>query len=258
MKLKITAAVLGLVASAASQAALPPLANAGGSNLTLNVWEDGTTKGTVAQSFIFNLQTNVLDFTTTGSQTSSIFATLSATDATWQGFLATSSLNDLQWSVIGAGSRVTGVGDNRIVGTIQNGAEDMVGQVTNGKEISGASSIGAYYGYHLNDEEATKASEGNAYYLTQNQDSFGTNAWNNGNSIGATANVAELQSGKGNQNLANAINIPGTFTFAQSGNGDYVLSYNVSAVPEAPASTMALAGLGVMGLVARRRAKKSA
>jgi hypothetical protein len=260
MKLKLIAAVVGLALSAASQAQIIPPSTVGGSDLLLDVWEQGASNGAPDQSFTLNLNETLSQFVASAS-TSSTLATLLSTDSTWTGFLSSSSpvAGDLQWSVIASGNRVPTTAS--FLASVTTGEDPTQTGVTNGElnpantqlattianlNVSGASNV--------NEQVNTVAS--NAYYQTYSLGNFNSYAWDNGNNLGTTGvEIAQAsQSSRSSPAAATIAVLPGTLSFVQNAaTGNYVLSYNVAAVPEAPGFGMALAGIAVLGFLALRR-----
>jgi len=259
-KLKLIVAAAGLVLSAASQAALVPPSTVGGSDLLLDVWEQGAPNGAADQSFTLDLGVAFTNFVN-GSSSSSTLATLLSTDATWTNFLASSDTTDagvLQWSVVASGSKGP-VNRPAIIGTVTVGSDPTTagaaGHLTNGDINTSNTQISAFFNQLgiAGTQEQTGLKGSGLYYQDTNLAAFNAHGFNNGNAIGATANVetATLVPGA-TSGAALMASLTGTMTFAQVG-GNYVLSYNVAAVPEAPGMGMALAGVAALGFLALRR-----
>lgn len=260
MKLKLIAAVAGLVLSTASHATITTTGTVGGSDLLLNVWEQGAAGGQPDQSFTLDLGVTFSQFVAASGSAANL-ATLLSTDSTWQGFLNTSDTADagaLQWSVIASGSKV-------------NTRPALFGTATVGSDPTTAGNAGFLLNSDLtaannqvnatinnlntapspNEQVAAKGS--GSYYQDLSLANFNGSGFSNGNNVGATAAVwtASNVSG-GNQTAAVMNQLAGTMSFSQV-NGNYVLSYNVAAVPEAPGLGMALCGLAALGFLAARR-----
>jgi hypothetical protein len=263
MKLKSIAAAVGLAISAASQAAtIVPSSTAGGSDVLLDVWEQGVA-GHTDQSYTLDLGMTMTQFLS-ASNTSSTLATLLSTDSTWTNFLASSSSTpgDLQWSIIASGNKVPT--RSALLGSVTLGEDPALGQgsgITDNNVNSGNTQVATTI-TNLNGSGAPNVLEqvntvaSNAYYQTNQLSNFNANAWDNGNAIGvAGVQVAEALNVPGPTSTAASISVlPGTLSFIQDPvAGSYVLNYTVAAVPEIPGLGMALLGLGAMSLVARRR-----
>ena len=257
MKLKLIAAVVGLTLSAASQATIVGTTTVGGSDLLLNVWEQNAPGGQPDQSFTLNLNETFSQFVA-NSGNSATLATLLSTDSTWTSFLASSDTTDagvLQWSVIASGSKVTG-NVPAILGTVAAGTDPttagssgfLIGNDLNTANTQVNLTLG---GLNKNLDEQVAVSPSTGYYQNYDLQEFNTHGFANGNVIGTTANV-ETATYAGSTAAATMAQLQGTMTFAQSG-ANYVLSYNVAAVPEAPGFGMALAGLAALGFLAIRR-----
>jgi len=263
MKLKMIAAAVGLILSAASQAAIVPTTTPGGSDVLLNVWEQGAPGGQKDQSFTLDLGMTFTQFINTVASTggTTSLATLLSTDATWAGFLATSDTTDagvLQWSVIAAGSKVPttrpAIFGTATVGsdpTTQGAAGFLTNNDINVSNTQVATTISNLNTVATPNESVNLVNSG-AYYQDFALADFNTHGFANGNTIGATANVwTAANTGPGTA-AATMTQLAGTMNFSQVG-GSYVLSYNVAAVPEAPGMGMALAGIAALGFIALRR-----
>ncbi len=264
MKLKLIAALIGLTLSAASQATIVPTTTTGGSDLLLDVWEQGAAGGQPDQSFTLDLGMTLSQFVAASGNSNANLATLLSTDSTWANFLATSDTADagaLQWSVIASGNHVT---NNRttIFGTATVGTDPTTagagGQLFNSDLNAANSQVNTTIqnlntAPNANEQVAQKGS--GSYYQDLQLANFNGAGFSNNNNIGATAAVwtAANLSG-GNTTPAVMTQLAGTMSFAQVGS-NYVLSYNVAAVPEAPGSGMVLCGVAALGFIALRRRK---
>jgi hypothetical protein len=264
MKLKLIVAALGLVASAASQATIVPTTTVGGSDVLLEVWEQGASTGAPDQSFAFDLGITLTQFVN-NSNNSSTLATLLSTDTTWTNFLNSSSpvLGDLQWSVVASGSNVPVTASMLASVTVGEDVTDPFNSgtgMTNGTVLGANGQLGpsiATLNQAANPNEQIVTNTGSkAYFQYSSLGNFNGYAWDNGNNIGVTGvEIAQSSNVGGLQNVAARTTIlPGTLGFVQSGS-NYVLSYTapVSAVPEAPGSVLMLAGAGALALLAFRR-----
>jgi len=260
MKLKLIAAVVGLTLSAASQATIVPTTTVGGSDLLLDVWEQGAAGGQPDQSFTLDLGVTFSQFVA-ASGSSANLATLLSTDSTWSNFLATSDTADagtLQWSVIASGNKVNT--RPAIFGTVSVGTDPATagtsGFPTNQDLNQSNTQVNGFITNlntipNPNEQVALKGS--GEYYQDLALANYNGVSFSNNNNIGATANVATVTNVSGGTTAPAVVaELAGTMTFAQVG-GNYVLSYNVAAVPEAPGFGMALAGLAALGFLAIRR-----
>jgi len=264
MKLKLIATAIALTLSAASHATnivLPT--TAGGSDVLLSVWEQGAA-GAPDQSFTLDTGINMAAFL---ANPTSLSATLLSTDSLWSSFLASSNVASLQWAVEASGKVVSpnpadGTGKQpSILSTITAGTTAAAtGQFT--VVIGGMNTQNQFYINALNTNanplESVNAKGTNAYFQGLQMDSWnlqtnGVNGpWTASNALGTSAQVLQLTNSKNSPDVGYSNLLAGTISFAQSG-ANYVLSYNVAAVPEAPASMMALAGLGMLAFLAVRR-----
>ncbi len=261
MKLKMIMAAIGLTLSAASQAAIVPTTTIGGSDLLLNVWEQGAPGGQQDQSFTLDLGITFNQFVTNAASSSATLATLLSTDSTWSTFLATSdtaNVGALQWSVIASGNKVNT--RPAIFGTVTVGTDPTTagssGFLTNGDLNASNTQVSitiANMNTVANPNEQIALKGSGSYYQDLSLATFNGVAFSNGNNIGATAAVETASNlAGGNTAAASMAQLAGTMTFAQVG-GNYVLSYNVAAVPEAPGAGMALCGLAALGFLGLRR-----
>jgi len=261
MKLKMIAAAVGLILSAASQAAIVPTTTVGGSDLLLDVWEQGAPGGQPDQSFTLDLGMTFNQFVTNYASHSATLTTLLSTDSTWNSFLASSDTTDagaLQWSVIASGNKVNT--RPAIFGTVTAGTDPTTagasGFLTNADLNVANTQVATTItnmnvGANPNEQISLKGS--GAYYQDFSLANFNGSGFQNGNNIGATAAVETAANLAGGTTAAATMTqLAGTMTLTQVG-GNYVLSYNVAAVPEAPGFGMALAGLAALGFLARRR-----
>jgi len=262
MKLKMIIAAIGVTLSAASQATIVPPSTIGGSDLLLNVWEQNAPGGQPDQSFTLNLGVTFSQFEA-ASGSSATLATLLSTDSIWTNFLATSDTADagvLQWSVIASGVKVNtrpGIFGTATVGTDPT-TVGIYGYLVNANLNSANTQVAgtvANLNIAANPDEQVAQKGSGAYYMDYTLSDFNGTAFQNSNDIGATAAVwsAKNISG-GNTVAAQMTQMAGTMTFTQVGS-DYVLSYNVAAVPEAPGFGMALCGLAAVGFLSARRRK---
>ncbi len=261
MKLKMIVAVAGLAFGAAHAAQITTPGTVGGSDLLLNVYEQGAPGGQPDQSFTFDLGMTFNQFiTTVAAGPTTTLATLLSSDTTWQSFLSSSDTADagaLQWSVVASGNKV-------------NTRPAIFGSVTAGTDPHLAGTSGFPTNQDLNQSNTQLTTfinnlntvanpteqvglKGSGMYFQDlalanwNGVSFSTN-----NNIGDSAAVAWINNLSGGTTAAAVVSeATGTLNFSQV-NGSYVLTY-VNAVPEASGMGMALCGLAALGFLARRR-----
>jgi len=260
MKLKFIVAAIGVVLSAASHAQIVPTTTVGGSDLLLDVWEQGAPGGQPDQSFTLNLNETFTQFVN-NSNSSATLATLLSTDSTWTGFLASSDTADvgaLQWSVIASGNKVPTTRP-AIFGTVTVGTDPTTqgaaGFLTNNDIIAANTQVNptiTALNLSATPNEQVALTGSGAYYQNFTLSDFNQHGFQNGNNIGATAAVETASNTGAGTAAATMAQLAGTMTFTQVGS-NYVLSYNVAAVPEAPGFGMTLAGLALLGFVALRR-----
>lgn len=261
LKLKYLVAALGLVASVPSFAAIAdPTTPAGGGELFLVVWEQGVA-GKTDQSFTFDTGLTFASFLA-NANTSQTMADILSTDTTFQSFLASSSLTDLQYALIGGSTAAPAT----LLTTVHVGDESQVALGTN-SQITGALAqlptfIGAVNltGTHasLANGESSNPTGSSAYFMDVNNplnyfnNAFG-GTFSNSNLIGVASEFTSLAKVTGaSTKPGHEVVLPGVINFGLVGN-DYVLSYTVAAVPEPTGLGMALAGMGVLGFIGLRR-----
>jgi len=260
MKLKLVMAAIGLTLSAASHATIVPTTTPGGSDLILDVWEQGAPSGAPDQSFTLNLNETFTQFVN-NANSSATLATLLSTDSTWTNFLASSDTADtgaLQWSVIASGSKVPTTRP-AILGTVTIGTDPTTqgaaGFLTNNDVISANGQVAptiAAMNIASNPDEQVNLTGSAAYYQNFTLSNFNQHGFSNGNNLGTTAAVETASNSGAGTAAATMAQLAGTMTFQQVGQ-NYVLSYNVAAVPEAPGFGMFLAGLAALGFIGVRR-----
>ena len=260
LKLKHIAAATALLASAYANATILTTVTPGtGGEMMLSVWQEGT-PGFTDQSFAFDTGITTQQFLASKS-TSQIWATLGASDAVWSGFLASTNLATLKYSVIGGSAFVPAT----VFSTVTVGEEaNIAGHYSNGRVTTiTTGTINGYVGnvnqtgnhFTVANGESVNQKGSGAYYQDADMNSFNQNGWLNGNDLGVTSEFTSYRRAPGGTSIVGVEQVmPGTISFAKVGN-DYVLSYNVAAVPEASGSAMALAGFGIMSFVAIRRRK---
>ncbi len=249
MKLKIIAAAVALVASAPSFAFISGSAD-GNPELFLSVWQQaGTGTGSVNRSFTFDTGITMADFQANAG-TNLFVNQIVSNSQEWTDFLAAGT-GALQFSV------ATGdyTGDAILLQTFA-GATAAV--ATHQHLFDALDSLQGYTG--ANNATGTHTTlangssfntSGDAYYMGAGS---GNATWNsstayNSVAVGTSAIFAQMVDGP--VNTVNTV-FAGKMYFGQQGS-DYVLQYQVAAVPEPTGYALALAGFGIVGFVARRR-----
>lgn len=256
MKLKLIA--LAAVLAAAGSANAAPIANGsdGNGGLFFSIWDDNN-------SYSRNLGYTIDSFASTVAGAGLVDLSFAA-DATFTSFLAAADLASLKWNVV-AGDNV---GTRRVVETF---ATLPATKISNDKVrgvTTGTWSFATALNSQLTVSDSTTFALGSAGYAG-NAASFGdkaagllnfSNAGTLANNSAANGMNVMLITG-----LATGI-LASTYTpYADSSNavkvyldGSNALHISsVTAVPEADTYAMLLAGLGLMGAIARRRNKKS-
>ena len=262
MKLKMIVLALGLVASAASQAALVAPDNLGNGEMMLVVFDAN-------QSYSKDLGITYSQFLAS-SGSSATWATLtSSTSANWTNFLANVvDLTKLQYAVIDAKtnnggnnsavlSTINAASFGNVVGTfVSNDVETAVAQVTTlyqNLAFSGTMNTSLH-----GDSRNVAGTPG--YYLTSGMDTFNATLYGNADNVGTNMYFERAQ--RQQTGLSDPVEtaygglIGGVQSAAVSFNnvsGNYVLQYSVQAVPEASGYAMALAGFGLIGFFGLRR-----
>lgn len=290
MKLQHIAAALALVAAGAANAAVQSGTNGDGSlfliafdnqngtttsgffdlGYTLSSFAGATGNGSTSSTLgalsaanttvVWNFVNNTVSLN--GSQVTTLGST--NWSAAYSTLLANADLGELQW-VVGAND-TTGFGANKrslISGsttptdqalTSQNATNtstlalvsttnDIFTPIAN-KGTIGSADNGAYT-FTAADGATTRS---NGYVMAG--DGFGNN-WRNANKLGGTVYATEenglwLADGNGNEQLLGRLNL-------DTVNGTLTFTNVVPSVPEPSTYAMALLGMGVVGLMARRR-----
>jgi len=254
MKLKYIVAALGLVASAASQAALVNPDALGNGELALVVYDANA-------SYTLDLGVTFNQFLAGANTTNANLATL--TSANWSAFTTAEGANSADWQYAVIGGKDNNGGNNAaILSTIDASFVGQVGANYDSSAVQGGEGQIALSFYNNVNTTGTHKTLANgdsynvsgtpAYYLNSSMDSFNGVLYQNNGAVGtdlAVDLVARQQSGSA---PAVETTLAGVMNLSQVG-GNYVLSYNVAAVPEAPALPMAAAGLAMLSFLALRR-----
>jgi len=264
--LKALVAAVALVAAGSANAAYHSAAT-GNSDLVLYV-ADTSTKA----SFAIDLTLQNAAFTDIGVQSvtgASVFSVL-GTNTAWTNFLKASSTATTVWAVVGADSKDT-TGDTTVAGDINavvtaNTAADLVGagsgninntsllKVTQSADTKYATKLGA--GSYTDVSSTGAVTATNGYFSNVGQNLQTTAMFDTSNSLANSSTGFYLLTGNGTATSI-SVNQIGTFALTFNGASGASLSYTalpvVASVPESDTYAMLLAGLGVMGFVARRR-----
>jgi len=266
--LKALVAAVALVAAGSANAAYHA-AGTGNSDLVLYV-ADTSTKA----SFAIDLTLQNAAFTDIGVQTltgTSVFTVPSTFGTNWTNFLKSASTGNMIWAVVGADTK-TKTGDKTLPGDINLVATANVttanADTTAGNAISNASFVSA--AGHVDGTYATKlgtgsytdvsstgaVTTGNGYIYNVGPNLQTTQMFDTSNSIATSASGFYLLTGNGTTSSVSVTKM-GDFSLTFNGATGASLSYTalpvVASVPESDTYAMLLAGLGVMGFVARRR-----
>lgn len=258
MKLKLIA--LAAVLAAAGSANAAPIQNGanGNGDFFFSMW-DG------ASSYTRNLGFSIDSFETGLAAAGDFTATKFDADATFTSFLGTADLAALKWNVVA----IDNVGTRRLIETYSTlpTTANIKNDIVRGATSGNAAFVGA-----LNTQLASSDSTVFAIGTT----GYAGNAFTFGEKSGGKLNFSNAGT-LANNSFANGMNVmritglatgllPSVYTpYADGANsvklyldGNNALNFAVTAVPEPESFAMLLAGLGLMGAIARRRNKKSA
>jgi len=266
--LKALVAAIALVAAGSANATYHSAAS-GNSDLVLYV-ADASTKA----SFAIDLTLQNAAFTDMGVQTltgSSVFSVGGATNASWTNFLKAASPANLIWAVVGADSKDT-TGDKTLPGDINvvvtanvatANADTTAGSViSNPALVSATVNADSKYAIKLGAGSYTDVSStgavtsSNGYLSNVGTNLAVTQMFDTSNSVATSSSGFYLLTGNGTPSSISVTKM-GDLSFTFNGASGASLSYTalpvVASVPESDTYAMLLAGLGVMGFVARRR-----
>lgn len=199
-----------------------------------------------ASNVVWNFNSNTL--TVNGAQQAGTFSYSSQ----FSSFLASAQSADMQWAVIGGDTF-----DNRFLTTGSPNAATATSQdVANMANVNNLYAFNGSLGTHAAGVTGSNTAAGGT-------DAYVGGSWfgNDGKWVGGitySAFAADKASNKfeylsGTTNPAFYKELPGTFTFDSAAG---TLTYAVAAVPEGDGLALAMAGLGILGFVARRRKAK--
>jgi len=251
MKLKLIAAAVALVASGSSFAFISGPQD-GGAEMFLTVWQQsGTGTGSANRSFTFDLGVTLVDMV--ANQNTNLFInTVTSGSAEWTSFLAGGTGGTLQYSVV-AGDMTDAVNPILVSTFAANtiapkSGLDVYNAMDQIQQYTGSNNATGTHGSVANGVSFNTS--GFEYYMTAASNTWNGSTGNNSNAIGTAMIFGEMVA----PDLAHAVTkvYAGKMLFAQQGS-DYVLQYQVQAVPEPTGIALALAGFGIVGFVARRR-----
>lgn len=251
-----------VAAAVAIAATAPAFAVGTTSDLYLTVWEQAAnatdSQGTSATSIneSYTLDLNVTFAQLIANSSTNLFINQVVNDSYFSQLLGAGDTAALQFSVIGANTNapatlvetaavapvVMPANHNSVLGT-------AVLQVTN---FTGAlNATGSYV--NSTPGGASYNTSGDAFYQTNGLNTLTMQSDNNSGAVGTALAVVDVsKNGTKPATVANQTILPGVFFFGQQ-NGQYVLQYQVAAVPEPTGLALAAAGLGLIGFVGFRR-----
>lgn len=255
-KTLVAAAIAAMAMSAGAANAAMTNAASGDSSLILTVLDN---TNNISATFDLGLTYSV--FPTVGSQSWNL--TSGDYAGAWNSFLATAALPGSKWAVYSADNLGSGAGSRGLITTYASG--------TGMTQSALATGMGAFDGYiNANNSLGTHASAVDGASSAISGAAFAESAaYGTGSKINNQGGIFVMKgldqsmevvklAYVGTNQLAQASfatlgNAYGNSTFNMSSNG--LLTYNVVAapVPEADTYAMFLAGLGLMGFIARRR-----
>ncbi len=271
--LKAVSAAVVLVASGAANAALENFAS-GNSSVIFYAVDTTTPVASVGLDLDFNLDdfvplagtqgTKIVWDVNTNKRTVNGVVSNSTVDwnSNLQAFNAVATSSQTKWGVIAGDSRTDGGADIiRYLSTSTATATTVKNQTVN--NLSSFSAVGGLYDA-LNDGSGLVAtSTTDTAYVAKSGNMGSDQKWNSKATFSASANIGQSQS----LYLLDGIVAAGTTnraTVTQFGNAKGmatvtydagVLTYAIAAVPEPETYALMLAGLGLIGAAARRRAR---
>lgn len=252
MKLKYLIAALTLLGSAASQAALVKPDDLGNGESALVVYDSNA-------SYTLDLGVTYSQFLA-GANSSATLATLNS--ANWGSFASAEAGSSADWQYAVIGAKTNHAGNNSAV--LSTISADYVGSVAASfasADVEGAvAQFPAYYdavnvtGTH---KSATNGDSYNlsgtpAYFLTNGMDTFNGVLYENSGAVGTSMAVDQVMRNQASLSAPTENTLAGLMNLSLV-NSNYVLSYNVAAVPDAPGVATSAAGLALVGFMALRR-----
>jgi len=267
-KLKALVAAVAMAASMSASADVA-MAQSGNGEMTFQIWD-----ATVGSESSYTFDTGAtLTSIFSGVSTNSIWTYDFAADTTytnWLGSLSAAAQSGLQWNV----SAGDNVGAQAYLTTAQTTFDNFTGSTsfTNSQARSLGTALDIYLGGVNAATPGTSVATNSSVQINGKANvgyagNLGGN-WGNKQTLintagfmGTVSNVSELN--KIAAVATGGASTPSTWTQQKFGGNDYTAKFNgsnlvISAVPEADTSAMMLAGLGLMGFIARRRSSKVA
>lgn len=268
MKLKLIAAAVALVASGSSFAAIsgPDDGVAGfaavATEMFLTVWQaSGTGTGSVNRSFTYDTGVSVADMQMNKGVNLFIDQTISGSPE-WASFLAAGTSMAFQYNLAG-GDRIdvtrnvllqtyAGPNDATLATSIAPKTNlGLANALDAMQQYVGANNATGTHGTVANGSSFNTS--GDEYFMTNNSNNWRNTTGLNSVAIGSKAMFGQmLQSDDFPGNSVKNTIYAGQMLLSKQGS-DYRLQYLAVAVPEASGYAMALAGIGFVGFVARRR-----
>jgi hypothetical protein len=252
-KLKAAVAAIALAASMSANAAMTTAAS-GDSSLILTVLDNANNI-----SATFDLGYNLSALPAAGATWN--LATDANYSAAWNSFLGTANLGASKWALFAGDATGTTAGANQVFTTISSAlstatslTNTQIGAMNSGMDvyIAANNAIGNHSSVANGASSAISGSAfaelASAYGTTGKVNAQGSMIATYG--FGQLANTVFLTRAAGN-NIAKVV-VTNGIQYSLSSNG------TISAVPEADISGMLLAGLGLMGFIARRRTRTDA
>ena len=255
-KLKYAAAAAAMMAASSAFAnILGP--DDGGSELFLTVWQQaGFAGGTGSASYTLDLLTTFDQFV--ANKNTNLFVNQTVSDSFFSQLLGATSPAALQFSVL-VGDRVDA--SDRLISTYSGSSAkpDNNGNLSSALDAV-ANFTGALNatGSYVSGPGGASFNNGGTTYYQNNASGGGMNtlygsSTPNSGLVGTNLSVVKFdKNGTAPLNATTKELLPGTFFFGQQ-SGNYVLQYQVAAVPEPSGAALALGGLGVIAFISRRR-----
>lgn len=256
------AAALALTGGAANATLTAGLNLETGSSLMLIAYDKAA-----QVSYVKDLGTYTNTFFTTGKLSP---ASWLVNDGEWSKFINASTLSNVNWLVLGYQGSGAFVDTRKIMTTVQVGTPFE--QVLTTLNINLNNSFGTLQnfvaaasltGTHLSEADGSSFNvlgqgfQGNAYFMgVDRSNAQGNLKYQMNNALGTTAEFVFLSRPNSSSFSVPNFQNPGTFTFGADNTGAYNLVYTPTAVPEPGTYALLIAGLGAIGMVARRRAAR--
>ena len=256
-KLKYLAVALGVAASLPSFAAIVKPSGAD-PEIFLSVWNND-------KSFTFDTGVALSSFTADAG-VSQTWATLTSANTEFVNFIGAAPLTSFNYAVLG-GSQFS------LLSTVTVGKEDQVALIQNPEIPSAQNQINFFLGEvnatgthkTLPNGQSVNLKGTLAYFQDRNTNNYnGAFAGGSGslytvsNVVGTSSQFTKIDYDvSGDDFTPGIVSIqPGTVLFGKTGD-NYVLSYEVAAVPEPSANALTLLGLGMLGVIKLRRRRST-